>query len=1167
MKRGADDQANRPGSLLDDEDPLKNAPAPRPQRTGPRRWPRVLLGFLLVIVLLVALLPRILSLPPCRQLVLAKLNASLAPAELTVDDWSLRWFGGMSFAGLAWKDPAHHVQVQVVKVTTSGGLFGMLPAGRLNLGTITVDAPQASVELPAGTAAAAAATAAQEPAPAPRKPASAPALPAADLACRLVVQGGRIEVTRAGAPPFVLEHVKLDTEVKSVREPVALKLAAFVPWKDDAGVLSIDGTLPRPEYFLAGGSASPEHLKFAMKEVDLQGFRSLLEATTGQPWVRGGVANGSIDLAYRGREALQVQANLAVNKLSIEPPGKPVSPPGDVRLLAELDYAGGRLKVGQFSCASPWIAMQAGGEFAVAPDAGGHRTGNLEGQADVDLHTLTRDFGSVLGLRDDFRAERGRLHVGATLAGTSEALGVKVALTSSNLALRSGTELFELQPPPVVRADVTLPYEQPVEVRDLLVELPFARVTGKGRIDNATVRIGLDLAAFTKDFRRVLASCPVMTGVLEAEARTRSEAGRVVLDASATAAGVRADLQNGRLVSLNRGTLRLSGRAPVVNGRPLPDVSDITLSFESDAGSVSGSVARFVAPLSNQPPVLVDGQFKAELDLAAVRRFAGPLVPQLPADAAVGGKLVSAISAGMAGGQAKVRMNTVIQELRLLTTAWDVREDDVRLKVALDADTAARQVRIFDSRLQSRLATLEVPEWQAQLPVGDKPLSMKGGAKGQLDIAVLSGWQRAGKSGPPPKMEGKLALQAEGSGDRQGAAVTLAALLENFCLATTNGTPFREPRAELAIKATIPADGSRVGLELVSLKSSLADLDGKGTVSELKTRPAADLGGTLGVNFGNVDKLLRARGVKYPVVAGQKMRPFTLSGPVNGGAASFLSYGKGNAAVYLESAGAYGLTARAADLEAALAGGVLKVSYQPDLNQGKLVFTPLVEVTRTPMLLSFPANARVLQNVQLTQEMLDQGLVLMLPLLRGNGVLGGTVDLALEECHVPLGPSLTNDMTFSSSLTLHNLRLRPGGSLGSILDMAGYGSKEITIDQYNVTAKCSHGIVKPSDLVFRMNDSPVTLSGTVGLNGALAYQATVPLSKGLVGKELAKYVENEIVRVPITGTIAAPAVDRKALNAEINRILGEVSKKALLGTALDGLLKPKKSKKDKQQEN
>jgi hypothetical protein len=1164
----------RPSSLLDDEDPLREKPIYIAERSGPRRWPKLVLGGAVILLVLIGLLPRILSLSPCRTLILKKVNTALAPATLSVDDWSLRWFGGMAFVGLRFSDAERGVEAQVVKINSSGGLVGVLPGSPLNLHTITVEAPEVTVRLaraqPAwqGTAAGTGTSGGGDPDVTPdespvavKPPTVATAGRLRPLCGKLVVQGGRLEVAGAGATPFVLEHLAVQADVQSLASPVVLKLAAFVPWKDDAGVISLEGTLPSLNALLvAGAPVMEEQLRLGVKQLDLQGFRALLEALTGQPWVRGVMANGSVQLTYRGREDLHLVADLAVAQLSVEPPGKPVSPPGDLRVQADCWYDDERIKIDQLICSSPWLALQGSGQFRLAPDANGRRIGDLIARAEVDLQALTRDFGSLLQLRDDFRVERGWLRLDAAVNGTAEALEIRGDLVTSNLALRSQAELFVLQPAPRIKLDVSLPYEQPVAVRELLVELPFARLTGKGRMDQGAARLNLDLAAFTKDFRRVLTNCPTLTGTLQADWQSRPDGDRVAMELAANIAGVRAEWL-GRAVALNQASLQVTGRVPLWHGLPLPDVADLKVTGTGEAGSIQGSAARIVIA-SNQPLVLVDGQCRAELDVAAVRRLAGAFLPALPVDAAVAGKLVSAISLGMQQGQTKVRMNTVLQDARLLTTAWDVREEDVRLKLSLDTDWGKGALRIFDTRLVSQCLTLDVPEWQVQRPLAGQPLVMKGDARGEANLAVLSAWQRAGKSGAPPQIEGKWTFQAQGVQDPQQVAVTAQTTLDGFRYAATNSVPFVEPHAELALKALLPVDGRNMQVESLSIKSSLVDLDAKGEVESPFLRPGVNVTGNAGLNYNNINLLLRARGFTAPVLAGQKLRPFALRGPLDGGLTSLLALGKGNITSYLESAAAFGLVAAPADARATLADGVVQVDYQPTLNQGKFICTPSLEVTRVPMLLTLPPKTRLLQNVQLTQEMLDEGLTLLLPLLHGSTVLGGTVDLTFQECQVPLGPSMTNDMTFRAALTLHNLRLVPAGTLAKILGIAGHSGREISIAQYEITAECQRGLVKPSDLVFQLAGTQITLAGTVGLNGALAYTAVVPLSRDLVGKELARFLDGAVLTVPITGTIRAPAIDRKAVDGEVKRLLNDAMRQGA-GDALGGLLQDLKKKKKK----
>ena len=65
-----------------------------------------------------------------------------------------------------------------------------------------------------------------------------------------------------------------------------------------------------------------------------------------------------------------------------------------------------------------------------------------------------------------------------TATDAPEALEAKVALASSNLALRCGGEAFDLRPAPSARVNVALPYDAPLEVRELQIELPFAHRSG-----------------------------------------------------------------------------------------------------------------------------------------------------------------------------------------------------------------------------------------------------------------------------------------------------------------------------------------------------------------------------------------------------------------------------------------------------------------------------------------------------------------------------------------------------------------------------------------------------------------------------------------------------------------------------------------------------------------
>jgi len=1145
MKHDIDDL-----SPLEEADPLKNKRMgdrpDKPIRRGPPLWPKVLLGLLVAVVLLVALLPRIASMEPVRRMVLEKVNAKIAPATLSIDDWSLRWFAPMSVSGIQFNDPRKKADLQIVKITTSGGLVGMLPIGRVSAGTITVDAPQTTMTLPTRQEKETAEANELEP---PHGVKTKPALPKFDIEARLVIQGGSVKIT-GGENPFSLEHIALDIGLKSLDEPVDIKFAAFVPWKDDAGKLFAEGSVPSPKALLGGDAVSTERLALGVVALDLQSFRALLETLTGQPWIHSGVANGKISLTYRGLKSVQMKADMTVANLSVEPPGQMASPAGDVRVLADMDMTDGLLKINQCQCASPWVDGTIVGQLTIEPDDNGRRAMAIEALVDANLVTITRDFGVLLKMRTDCRAEQGHMLAQGSLTATADGVDAKVNLTTTNLTLRLDQNLYVPQPAPVVRLDMTKPYSGLPEIRDLQVILPFSHVSGKGRIENSAFKADVDLLGGSRLARQILTTFPVMVRGRKGELTSTQDGDTITITSAVSADDVAVGIRSGGRMAIQKGRLTASGKLPFVNGEPVMQVSEVNIAIESDAGTITATAEQIAPPTTNRPLVIVGGQAKADFDFAALRHMVGALLP-LPTNAVFKGHFVAGITAEAAGGAAKVRVNAAAQDVQLTTTAWDIRENDMRMKMSADADLVKNEIRIFDTHVNSRVVNMTLPEWLVQLPHDDVGFSMNGTLMGDLSVATVSAWQRVDREGrQPPQMEGRVTFAAAGDSAKQNTTVSLNVALDQFRVVVATNKPFEDAHSELAVKTSFPADLNRVRLEKFALSNSLFSTSCQGLFDDPKHSKVLTLSGTTTVDYGNIDKWLRAQGVKYPVLAGRQTRPFNLSGSLAGGVQSFLSYGVASAATHFDSASAFGVAASNGEATVVLTNGVLNVACDPAVNQGKFRLNSSIEATATPMLLSMPTNTHMLQDVRLTQEMLDQMLVLMVPLLKGNQVLGGSVDLTLAECHVPLGPTIKQDTTFSAALQLKDVKLQPAGTLASILKLAGMGGEPVSIPRHQMTAVCKDGRVTPSPLQLKIAGTTVTLTGSVGLDSSLAFTAVVPVSKSLVGRN------GEILRVPITGTIQNPAVDHKALEAEIARLAREAFKnnaKEKLGSLLKEL--------------
>jgi hypothetical protein len=174
----------------------------------------------------------------------------------------------------------------------------------------------------------------------------------------------------------------------------------------------------------------------------------------------------------------------------------------------------------------------------------------------------------------------------------------------------------------------------------------------------------------------------------------------------------------------------------------------------------------------------------------------------------------------------------------------------------------------------------------------------------------------------------------------------------------------------------------------------------------------------------------------------------------------------------------------------------------------------------------------------------DELLARVNPLLRHCTALGGRVDFVVRSCRIPLGPEAKQSGTMTAQINLRDVKLMPAGALAELMSLAGMEQRVITIKQYTINAEVRDGRVRPQPITIPISDTSVVFTGSVGLDGTLAYAADVPLSEGLVGREAGKYLKGEHIRVPVTGTLGDIRLDSEAARAEIKRLIRKAVEKA-----------------------
>jgi len=647
---------------------------------------KLLLFFLAPLALVAALAPTLFSSDAGRLWALKKVNAAIAPAELSVGGWSLGWISAPVLENVAYRDAARGAAVQAEQVAFDRGLLRLLPLGTLNLGRVTLKKPSAAVSLlPPPEAAAAAA-------PKPAKKGGGVFLPIVDVAAELCVEGGCAAVTGRAPEPFEAQELNGTVTLESFRKPIGVEARMRV----GGGLIAVEGRVQSlRELFKGEAFERPEKLTLKLVNVELTAFGPLIRHATGEPWVRGGVAEGALTARVEGPEQVTLEGGLIVSGLSVAGARQAPSPKGDLALLVDAACDKQSVSVGKFELSSPWLRANAKGTLRRG-EPGGAWAGALSANAEADLAAVARDFGALLGLSTGFKMQKGRLTAKADIEADDKAVKVDAIATSADLAMTFDGEPLRLVPAPSLALKATFPHDGWPEVETFHLKAPFADLYGSGRFDAAVAKGKLDLTLFSRDFKRVLKDAPPMVGSVYLDASTKRVQERVAVNLFVKLSDVAAELRPGQRLVVPQGALKASGFAPVKAGKPEREIEDAAFELTLERGKASGEWKRLALAEGDRPLVLRGFSATSDMELGSVRRLLGGVIP-----AAVQrrmsewqGRVIANATAEAAGGAVKARLKAAGQDVAAGVDNGVWRVPDVRLDGTFTRDSPKDGMRL-----------------------------------------------------------------------------------------------------------------------------------------------------------------------------------------------------------------------------------------------------------------------------------------------------------------------------------------------------------------------------------------------------------------------------------------------------------------------------------------
>lgn len=413
-----------------------------------------------------------------------------------------------------------------------------------------------------------------------------------------------------------------------------------------------------------------------------------------------------------------------------------------------------------------------------------------------------------------------------------------------------------------------------------------------------------------------------------------------------------------------------------------------------------------------------------------------------------------------------------------------------------------------------------------------------GKSTGEAVTADLSGWvspEHAMREwlvpADPAKMnvaEGKINLALTARPVALEATVPSVVLaVDSKDLGVTLGEmrPFGVP---FDVDLRVDGQGKDLLLRQVAVQSPYVELTAKGSFGMDSGVVAMD--GTLTPDFDAIWGLpfLDKANEQGIAMQGRSPRDFSFVLPIKSGVEGILRDGRANAAVAFDRMMVPGLDIPKGEAQVVLKDGKTSVDTVVAMNAGEVRFSPRLEATDSGYVLYIPEGDYLLKDFNVTPELMDAGLGLVSPILKGSAETSGSINVQSRRMRLELGKgdplrSLDLDVALSTS----EITLQPNGVLGRVLEATGKSTDAVSMKPQELDVEVKGGVLstdKPIEVDLNDEWTVACLGRTDLATRKIDYTLSVPLD-GVLGDKVVDTSTLKPVSLPITGTVNDPHIE------------------------------------------
>ncbi|MBW2410320.1 MAG: hypothetical protein JRF72_11015, partial [Deltaproteobacteria bacterium] len=451
----------------------------------------VIIGLLMVLVSILVIVPKFLSTDFGRKIAVNYAD-QLLPGKLAIENWSLRWFGGIHIEGVRYDDSSAGLRVDIEEVKGDQGLFSLL-ANPDNIGQMVLNQPDIYL-YPLSLKEKKSTSARQQKQEGPETVTSdkVPLI----LGYFNINNGSIRSVSGDGKENILAKDINVVIRAIDSKTPIAYQIN--MKSKDEQGQIVGEGSFVPAD----AATLSPEDIqskaKLNIKNWELNDILSMAGGWAQVPQGKGRL-NAAVNLKGSISSGLHIVGNAAIPELKLW--GGPLQ--SDRPVVENIDFKldtliqKSQIKLKRFDLRSSLFNISADG---VVQNEKQHR---INGQASADLPEIFRQMPETVKLREGTKLSSGRLKLNMQM----ESAEGKTAFNGSGLitqlqGISNGKKLSWRKPVAVDAVGEIHP--DGFWLEKFSVQSEFFKGHGRGDLSNMSLNISADLKKALGELRKFI---------------------------------------------------------------------------------------------------------------------------------------------------------------------------------------------------------------------------------------------------------------------------------------------------------------------------------------------------------------------------------------------------------------------------------------------------------------------------------------------------------------------------------------------------------------------------------------------------------------------------------------------------------------------------------------